>query len=54
MKHLNLRITIRVEEKQRKKIEQAISQGKARNISELIRFSISEFLGKRRAKNASE
>jgi Arc/MetJ-type ribon-helix-helix transcriptional regulator len=44
MKSLNLRITIRVEQKQRKEIEKAISEGRGKSVSDLMRTALTEFL----------
>jgi Arc/MetJ-type ribon-helix-helix transcriptional regulator len=44
MKSLNLRVTIRLEPKQRKQIDKAIAQGKGKSISDLTRTAINEFL----------
>jgi Arc/MetJ-type ribon-helix-helix transcriptional regulator len=44
MKSLNLRITIRVEQKQRKQIDNAISEGKGKSVSDLLRTALNEFL----------
>ena len=44
MKTLNLRITIRIEPKQRKQIEKEIAQGKRKSVSDLVRTAIAEFL----------
>ncbi len=44
MKSLNLRITIRVETKQRKQIDQALSEGKCKSASDLIRMALTDFL----------
>jgi Arc/MetJ-type ribon-helix-helix transcriptional regulator len=52
MKSLNLRITIRIEEKQRKQVDQALSKGTAKNVSDLIRKALTEFLSKNKEENA--
>lgn len=44
MKTLNLRITIRIDQKQRKQIERAIAQGKRKSVSDLVRTALAEFL----------
>jgi Arc/MetJ-type ribon-helix-helix transcriptional regulator len=44
MKNLNLRITIRLEQKQRKQIDKAISEGRGKSISDLMRAALVEFL----------
>ena len=42
----NLRVTARLLEKTRNKIEQLIIQGKFKNLSEVIREALDEFLNK--------
>ncbi len=44
MKTLNLRITIRIEPKQRKQIDKTIAQGRAKSLSDLTRKALAEFL----------
>jgi len=44
MKSLNLRVTIRLEEKHRKRIDQLITEGKAKSVSDLIRKALDNFL----------
>jgi len=40
----NLRITIRLEEKDRERIEQLVNEGRAKNISQVIRTALEQFL----------
>jgi Arc/MetJ-type ribon-helix-helix transcriptional regulator len=44
MKSLNLRVTIWLEERQRKKIDQLIAEQKAKSVSDLIRQALDAFL----------
>lgn len=45
----NLRITIRVEEPDRKKIESLVQKGKYKNLSHVIRSALIEFLDRKSA-----
>jgi len=42
----NLRITVRIDEKYRKNVENLVESGKFKNISQVIRTALQEFLGK--------
>jgi len=42
----NLRITIRVESSEREKIEQLINEGKFKNLSQVVREALKDFLSK--------
>lgn len=44
MKNLNLRITIRLEQKQRRQIERALKEGRGKSVSDLMRVALVEFL----------
>jgi Arc/MetJ-type ribon-helix-helix transcriptional regulator len=44
VKMKNLRITVRFEAPTRTQIEQLIKQGKFKNISQLVRIAVTEFL----------
>jgi Arc/MetJ-type ribon-helix-helix transcriptional regulator len=44
MKSLNLRITIRLEQKQRRQIDRALSEGRGKSVSDLMRTALAEFL----------
>jgi Arc/MetJ-type ribon-helix-helix transcriptional regulator len=46
MKHQDSRTALRLPSEQREKIEQLIQEGKYRNISQVIREALNEFLGK--------
>ena len=50
----NLRITTRLEATARRKIETLISKGKFKNLSQVIRAALKEFLEKEQEVNASE
>jgi Arc/MetJ-type ribon-helix-helix transcriptional regulator len=54
MRSMNLRITIRVEQKHRNQLDKALSDGKGKNISDLVRIALNEFLEREREGNATE
>lgn len=49
MKSLNLRITIRVEPKERTLIDKAVTDGRGKSVSDLIRTALAEFLKSERS-----